>query len=141
MLDFRRCLAVKTAGAVVEQQKQVSETAPRMLDGAAHAIDTRALSPYFEVRINAVVRNLEMTTATLTTKGQITIPKDIRERLMLHTGDKLDFSLTESGDVLLKPVTRHVDEVFGRLGKSGQAPLTPAEMDAAIQRRMAETGA
>lgn len=60
---------------------------------------------------------------------------------MLHTGDKLDFSLTESGDVLLKPVTRHVDEVFGRLGKTGQAPLTPAEMDAAIQQRMAETGA
>jgi len=33
---------VKTAGAVVEQQKQVIETAPRMLGGAAHAIDTRA---------------------------------------------------------------------------------------------------
>ena len=81
-----------------------------------------------------------MTTATLTSKGQITIPKHIRERLMLQTGDKLDFTLTEAGDVLLKPVTRHVDEVFGRLGKSGQPPLTPAEMDAAIQQRMAENG-
>jgi AbrB family looped-hinge helix DNA binding protein len=82
-----------------------------------------------------------MTTATLTTKGQITIPKDIRERLMLHTGDKLDFTLTETGDVLLRPVTCRADQVFGRLGKSGQPPLTPAEMDAAIQRRMAENGA
>ena len=78
-----------------------------------------------------------MTTATLTTKGQITIPKDIRERLMLHTGDKLDFRLTESGEVLLKPITRHVDEVFGRLGRPGQQALTPPEMDAAIQQRMA----
>jgi AbrB family looped-hinge helix DNA binding protein len=78
-----------------------------------------------------------MSTATLTTKGQITIPKEIRERLMLRTGDKLDFTLTEAGDVLLKPVTRHVDEVFGRLGKPGQPALTPADMDIAIQQRMA----
>ena len=78
-----------------------------------------------------------MTTATLTSKGQITIPKKIREQLLLHTGDKLDFTLTEAGDVLLRPVTRHVNEVFGRLGRAGQRPLTPAEMDASIQRRKA----
>ncbi len=79
-----------------------------------------------------------MTTATLTTKGQITIPKDIRERLLLQTGDKVDFTLTESGDVLLKPVTQHVDEVFGKLGKSAQAPLTSDDMNAAIRQRLAE---
>lgn len=79
-----------------------------------------------------------MSIATLTTKGQITIPKDIRERLMLHTGDKLDFQLTETGEVLLRPVTRHVNEVFGRLSKPGQKVLTPAEMDAAIEQRMAK---
>ncbi|QFY90668.1 AbrB/MazE/SpoVT family DNA-binding domain-containing protein [Magnetovirga frankeli] len=79
-----------------------------------------------------------MTTATLTTKGQITIPKEIRERLMLHIGDKLDFQLTERGEVLLKPVTRRVNEVFGRLGKAGQKALTAAEMDAAIQQRIAD---
>ena len=78
-----------------------------------------------------------MTTATLTSKGQITIPKEIRERLVLHTGDRLDFILTETGDLLLKPVTRHVDEVFGRLGKPGQPVLTPAEMDTVIQQRLA----
>lgn len=77
-----------------------------------------------------------MTTATLTSKGQITIPKEIRERLVLHTGDRLDFILTETGDLLLKPVTRHVDEVFGRLGKPGQPVLSPADMDAVIQQRM-----
>jgi len=80
-----------------------------------------------------------MTTATLTSKGQITIPKEIRDRLMLHSGDKLDFQLTAQGEVLLKPVTRHVDEVFGRLSKPGQKTLTPAEMDAAIQQRTKRT--
>ena len=79
-----------------------------------------------------------MTTATLTTKGQITIPKDIRQRLLLQTGDKVDFTLTKSGEVLLQPVTRRVDEVFGRLGKRKQKALTPEEMDAAIRKRLAE---
>ena len=80
-----------------------------------------------------------MTTATLTSKGQITIPKEIRDRLMLHSGDKLDFQLTAQGEVLLKPVTRHVDEVFGRLSSPSQTTLTPAEMDAAIQQRTKRT--
>jgi antitoxin PrlF len=80
-----------------------------------------------------------MTTATLTSKGQITIPKEIRDRLLLHSGDQLDFQLTGQGEVLLKPVTRHVDEVFGRLSKPGQKTLTPAEMDAAIKQRIKRT--
>jgi antitoxin PrlF len=80
-----------------------------------------------------------MTTATLTSKGQITIPKEIRDRLLLHSGDQLDFQLTGQGEVLLKPVTRHVDEVFGRLSKPGQKALTPAEMDAAIKQRVKRT--
>ena len=78
-----------------------------------------------------------MTTATLTSKGQVTIPKEIRERLLLHAGDKIDFNLTEAGDVILKPVTRRVNDVFGRLKKPGQPALNPAEMDAAMRQRMA----
>ena len=84
-------------------------------------------------------KGIAMTTATLTSKGQITIPKEIRERLLLHAGDKLDFRMTEAGDVILTPVTRRVDEVFGRLRKPGQPALTPAEMDAAIHQRMTKS--
>lgn len=76
-----------------------------------------------------------MTIATLTSKGQITIPKEIRNRLMLDTGDQIDFQFTAQGDVLLRPVTRHVNEVFGRLSQPDQQVLTVAEMDAAIRRR------
>jgi antitoxin PrlF len=76
-----------------------------------------------------------MSIATLTSKGQITIPKEIRDRLMLHTGDRIDFTVTEHGDVLLKPLTRRVDDLFGRLQKPGQPALTTEAMDAAIRKR------
>ena len=76
-----------------------------------------------------------MAIATLTSKGQITIPKEIRNRLMLDTGDQIDFQFTAQGDVLLRPVTRHVNEVFGRLSQPDQQVLTVTEMDAAIRRR------
>ena len=77
-----------------------------------------------------------MTIATITSKGQITIPKAIRDSLLLHNGDKVDFTITERGEVLLRPVTRRVDEVFGRLHRAGQKALSPEEMDAAIKNRM-----
>jgi AbrB family looped-hinge helix DNA binding protein len=64
---------------------------------------------------NSEISKEAMTTATLTSKGQVTIPKEIRDRLMLHTGDRIDFTVTDNGDVLLKPPTRRVDDLFGRL--------------------------
>lgn len=77
-----------------------------------------------------------MSTATITSKGQITIPKEIRDSLLLHTGDKVDFTLTENGQVLLRPLTRRVADLFGRLQKPGQKVLSPAAMDAAIRKRV-----
>lgn len=77
-----------------------------------------------------------MSTATITSKGQITIPKEIRDSLMLHTGDRIDFTVTENGEVLLKPLTRRVDDLFGRLQKNGQQALTVEAMDAAISKRV-----
>ena len=79
-----------------------------------------------------------MTIATLTTKGQITIPKHIRDYLKLHSGDKLDFQLTEQGEVLLKQITRQANEVFGKLSRPGQKVLTPSQMDAVVHKRMSE---
>ncbi len=42
---------------------------------------------------------------TLTSKGQVTIPKDVREKLQLETGDKLEFLLHEDGRLELLPIT------------------------------------
>lgn len=81
-----------------------------------------------------------MTMATITSKGQLTIPKDIRDALMLHNGDKVDFVITEEGEVLLRPVTKRVDQVFGRLHKPGRKTLSPEDMDDAIREGMRQAG-
>lgn len=77
-----------------------------------------------------------MAQATLTSKGQITIPKDIRESLQLQAGDKVEFTLTSNNEAHLKPVTKRVDEVFGKLHKPGRKPVSVAEMDAKIKQKM-----
>ena len=77
-----------------------------------------------------------MPTATLTTKGQITIPKEIRERLGLDTGDRLSFVVQEDGTVIVQPITRHVRELGGLLRRPAQRSLSIREMDEGIARRM-----
>ena len=79
-----------------------------------------------------------MTMATMTSKGQITIPKEIRDNLLLRNGDKIDFIITDTGEVLLRPLTRRVDDIFGRLHKPGTPPLSVADMDSAIRDKIRE---
>lgn len=69
-----------------------------------------------------------MQQSTLTSKGQITIPKFVRDSLSLHTGDKIEFVLTENNEVLLRPVTKKVDEVFGRLFKADRPAVDIADI-------------
>lgn len=49
-----------------------------------------------------------MTMATITSKGQITIPKEIRDSLLLRNGDKVDFTITDQGEVLIRPLSKRV---------------------------------
>lgn len=77
-----------------------------------------------------------MVKATMTSKGQITIPKTVRDSLHLHAGDIVAFTLQGENEAVLKPVTKTVDQVFGRLHKQGQAAKSIAEMNAAISKRM-----
>lgn len=79
-----------------------------------------------------------MTLATLTSKGQVTIPKAIRESLRLHAGDKVEFVITESKEALLRPITKKVDEVFGRLHKTGRKPISVGKMNNGISQKMRE---
>ena len=78
-----------------------------------------------------------MATATITSKGQVTIPKGIRDELLLHSGDQLDFSITPRGELLVKPLTRSVSDVFGRLHRTKQTPVSIEAMNQAIHKRMA----
>lgn len=80
-----------------------------------------------------------MPMATLTSKGQVTIPKEVRDSLHLNTGDKIGFFITDHGEVLLRPATKRVDEVFGMLHKSGQKSVSIEQMDLAIKQKMRES--
>lgn len=77
-----------------------------------------------------------MPTATLTTKGQITIPKEVREHLGVDTGDRLSFVVQADGTVIVRPITRHVRELGGLLHRPGQRRVSINEMDEGIARRM-----
>lgn len=77
-----------------------------------------------------------MVTATLTSKGQLTIPKSVRDSLHLHTGDRVAFVVHGDTEAVLKPVTKSVDEVFGRLYRSTQPRSGVEDMKAAVAKRM-----
>ena len=77
-----------------------------------------------------------MPTATVTTKGQVTIPKEVRERLGIETGDRLSFFLQEDGSVVVKPITRHVRELGGLLHRPGRRAVSIPEMEEGIARRV-----
>ena len=77
-----------------------------------------------------------MPVATMTTKGQVTIPKAVREHLGVDAGDRLDFVIQDDGSVVLTPVTRHVRELAGLLHRPGRRPITVREMDESIAEHM-----
>ena len=80
-----------------------------------------------------------MTIATITSKGQVTIPKEIRDALTLNSGDKLEFEVNDRGDLLVRPVTRSVSDVFGRLEQSRSSAVTLDEMNRAIEKRLSKS--
>ena len=76
-----------------------------------------------------------MPTARLTSKGQLVIPKDIREYMRLQPGDRLDFIIQDDGDVVIRPMVADVRELKGILNVSGRQPVSAATMDEAIRQR------
>lgn len=58
-----------------------------------------------------------MAISTITSKGQTTIPQQIRAYLGLHSGDKVDFLIEEDGKVTLAALTVDVRELKGSLPK------------------------
>jgi antitoxin PrlF len=60
------------------------------------------------------------TDATLTSKGQTTIPKEIRESLRMKTGDRMTFTLLPDGTVLMRVKNKSAMSVAGRLYKKGR---------------------
>ena len=72
-----------------------------------------------------------MARTTLTSKGQITIPTEIREQLGLKPGVKFECHADEQGRVVLVPLTVKLTDLIGILPYSGP-PKTVEEINEAI---------
>ena len=79
-------------------------------------------------------KGLAMSAATVTSKGQITIPKEIRAMLNLHSGDKVNFIVDESGVVRLVPLTRDVKSLKGIVPKP-EKPVSVDDMKNTVRKR------
>ena len=77
-----------------------------------------------------------MSLSTLTSKGQITIPKSLRESMSIVTGDKIEFIINEQNEVVIKPITKKAIDVFGQLSKyKKDKPVSIEEMNEAIVKQ------
>jgi AbrB family looped-hinge helix DNA binding protein len=74
-----------------------------------------------------------MTTSNITTKGQVTIPKKIREQMNLKKGDKIDFILEKDGSARILPVSSSIDSIIGII-KTGKK-LSVEKMNTVISKR------
>jgi len=75
--------------------------------------------------------------ATVTSKGQVTLPKELRMRLGIQRGSRIRFSIAASGAVKVEPVLYDLEDLWRMADRGGQAgdPMTFEEMDAAKARR------
>ena len=76
--------------------------------------------------------------AKITSKGQTTIPQEVRERLGLKTGDRVEFVIVDGGAMMI-PKNKSVEELFGILGEPpAGAGASLEDFDEAIGRYLAE---
>ena len=81
-----------------------------------------------------------MATATMTSKGQITVPRDVREDLGLVAGSKVMFVKLGPRDYRIVARTGRIEDLFGILHRPGQRPLTIEEMNEGIAEAAVESG-
>jgi antitoxin PrlF len=78
-----------------------------------------------------------MAIATLTSKGQITLPKDVRDHLHLSAGDRLEFVIRSDGEVQVKPVAGSYRDLRGMLYRPGIHSLPDEALDRELMRLLA----
>lgn len=87
----------------------------------------------------AGLRKDKMASATLTSKGQVTIPVRVRETLGLEAGDRIEFVEVDEGKFQIVPATRSIRELKGMFHDRRRRPVSIEEMNATIAKRAAES--
>jgi AbrB family looped-hinge helix DNA binding protein len=87
--------------------------------------------PYDKVRNSEGGRNVS---STVTSKGQITIPVDVRQALRIEAGDRVEFVQVKPGRFELVLATRSVKDLKGMFGKSSKV-VSVQQMNQAIAKR------
>jgi AbrB family looped-hinge helix DNA binding protein len=65
---------------------------------------------------------------TMSSKGQVTVPREVRERLGLQAGDKIAWAMLSNGTIVLRPKTRRLTDLVGILTRPGQPGVSVDEM-------------
>jgi antitoxin PrlF len=74
----------------------------------------------------------------MTPKGQITIPADVRKKLRLRAGSKVDFVENKAGETVIRPKTGDIRKLYGFIKYDGP-PISIEEMDEAIGETIVES--
>lgn len=82
-----------------------------------------------------------MSTATITSKGQITLPKEVRDHLHVAEGDRVEFVIQPEGSVEVHPLKGSVQKLFGMLHRPGMRATTLEEIDQALVEALGEDDA
>jgi antitoxin PrlF len=75
-----------------------------------------------------------MPRSTITSKGQVTIPKEVRDQMGLKPGDRVDFVKDRAGRFALKAINTDFRSLRGMIKSPLGRPITLKEMDEAIAR-------
>ncbi|MGF1668945.1 MAG: AbrB/MazE/SpoVT family DNA-binding domain-containing protein [Balneolaceae bacterium] len=73
-----------------------------------------------------------MPSAIITSKGQVTIPKPIRDKLDLQAGDVLNFDIEPDGNITIKPEKGSPDTAYGILYREGREALSIDEIKSGV---------
>lgn len=77
-----------------------------------------------------------MPVATVTSKGQITLPKQVREGLGVESGDRVEFVELERGVYTVVAATRDIRELKGSIAKPAR-PVSVEDMKRAVRQHAA----
>ena len=70
--------------------------------------------------------------STVTDKGQITLPKALRDKLGIRPGSKVEFALQPDDTVRMRVLARGSAGLFGLLAMPGETARTLDELDAGV---------